>query len=112
MRNVAAKPLGAHSQGSLIERVMIVPVFPGRNDDAAKVALVKAGAILTTILAAALLTACAKVDAVDQNDNAAILIDDPVYIPATEPIITTNDAASNSVTNEVTNQVEEGDNSR
>lgn len=83
-----------------------MPVFQSRNDDSEKFALFTAGFVLLVILAAALLTGCAKVETVEQNDNAPILIDDPVSVPAIDPVIITNDAAANAVTNEATNQGE------
>lgn len=68
--------------------------------------------ILAIIAAAAFLSSCAKVDAVDQDENAPILIDEPVSVPATDPVIVTNDAARNTVTNEATNQVEASEQTR
>lgn len=85
-----------------------MPVFQDRNDETAKVALLTAATILMIILATALLTACAKVEAVeqDENGNYPSLIEQPVSIPTTEPVIIMNDAAPNIVTNEATSQVE------
>lgn len=84
-----------------------MPAFPARNDPA-KAALFRAGAILLAILVAALLTACAKVEPIVQNDNASIMIDEPSPIPETEPVIITNEDVSNTVPNEIPNQVEGG----
>ncbi|MEO5951248.1 MAG: hypothetical protein ABIQ44_02150, partial [Chloroflexia bacterium] len=55
-----------------------------------------------------ILSACAKVEPVVQNDNAPILVDEPALIPATEPVIITNEDVSNTVPNEIPNQVEGG----
>lgn len=83
-----------------------MPVFQYRKDEAGRFAVFTAFTVLTIIAAAAFLSSCAKVDPIDQNHNDRILIDEPISVPATDPVIVTNDAVPNTVTNEAINQVE------
>lgn len=83
-----------------------MPASQDRNDDAAKAALSTAVSNLMVFLAATFLASCAKVEAVEQNENAPILVDEPISISAPDPVIVSNDAAPTTVTNVGTNQVE------
>lgn len=85
-----------------------MPVFQNRRESAGKFALVTAGRIPMTVLAAALLVSCAKVEAIEQDKdgNYPSLIEQPVSIPTTEPVIITNDATPNIGTNEAISQGE------